>query len=144
MYSPLGFCWFYTCSIWSKPCRLTVMLLEGQTDNHTQKWLLEQGCACKNQFWSFLYSPIFSNLWVSLRWPMLDLQNVFQACCSMFGLSEIISKFLPLFEDLFGIVAPPLTLTKTVPKTYQTDTWGLFYSYIWPYMYQMLHISHQY
>ena len=25
---------------------------------------------------------------------------------------------------------PPLTLAKTVPKTYQTDTWGLFHSYI--------------
>ena len=32
--------------------------------------------------------------------------------------------------DYFDIVAPPLTLAKTVPKSYQTDTWGLFYSYI--------------
>ena len=30
----------------------------------------------------------------------------------------------------FDIVAPPLTLAKTVPKSYQIDTWGLFYSYI--------------
>ena len=28
----------------------------------------------------------------------------------------------------FDIVAPPLTLTKTVPKSHQTDTWGLFHS----------------
>ena len=34
---------------------------------------------------------------------MLDLQNVFQACCSMFGLSENISKFLPPFEDFMII-----------------------------------------
>ena len=32
--------------------------------------------------------------------------------------------------DYFDIVAPPLTIAKTVPKSYQTDTWGLFYSYI--------------
>ena len=32
--------------------------------------------------------------------------------------------------DYFDIVAPPLTLAKTVPKSYQTDIWGLFYSYI--------------
>ena len=32
--------------------------------------------------------------------------------------------------DYFDIVAPPLTLTKTVPKSHQTDTWGLFHSYI--------------
>ena len=32
--------------------------------------------------------------------------------------------------DYFVIVAPSLTLAKTVPKTYQTDTWGLFYSYV--------------
>ena len=31
--------------------------------------------------------------------------------------------------DYFDIVAPPLTLAKTIPKSYQTDTWGLFYSY---------------
>ena len=31
--------------------------------------------------------------------------------------------------DYFDIVAPPLTIAKTVPKSYQTDTWGLFYSY---------------
>ena len=28
------------------------------------------------------------------------------------------------------IVAPPPTLAKTAPKSYQTDTWVLFYSYI--------------
>ena len=32
--------------------------------------------------------------------------------------------------DYFDIVAPPPTLTKTVPKSHQTDTWGLFHSYI--------------
>ena len=32
--------------------------------------------------------------------------------------------------DFFDIVPPPLTLAKTVPKSFQTDTWGLFYSYI--------------
>ena len=32
--------------------------------------------------------------------------------------------------DYFDIVAPPLTLAKTIPKSYQTDTWGLFHSYI--------------
>ena len=32
--------------------------------------------------------------------------------------------------DYFDIVAPPLTLTKTVPKSHQSDTWGLFHSYI--------------
>ena len=32
--------------------------------------------------------------------------------------------------DYFDIVAPPLTLAKTVPKSYQTDIWGLCYSYI--------------
>ena len=32
--------------------------------------------------------------------------------------------------DYFDIVAPPLTLTKTVPKSHQTDTLGLFHSYI--------------
>ena len=32
--------------------------------------------------------------------------------------------------DYFDIVAPPLTLAKTVPKSFQTDTRGLFYSYI--------------
>ena len=32
--------------------------------------------------------------------------------------------------DYFDIVAPPLTLTKTVPKSHQTDTWGLFHPYI--------------
>ena len=32
--------------------------------------------------------------------------------------------------DYFDIVAPPLTIAKTVPKSYQTDTWELFYSYI--------------
>ena len=32
--------------------------------------------------------------------------------------------------DYFDIVAPPLTLAKTVPKSYQTDIWGLFYAYI--------------
>ena len=28
-------------------------------------------------------------------------------------------------EDNFEIVAPPLTLAKTVPKSYETDTTGL-------------------
>ena len=47
--------------------------------------------------------------------------------------------------DYFDIVAPPLTLAKTVPKTYQTDTWGLFYSYIgFSFMIQIFHISGQY
>ena len=32
--------------------------------------------------------------------------------------------------DYFDIVAPPLTLAKTIPNSYQTGTWGLFYSYI--------------
>ena len=32
--------------------------------------------------------------------------------------------------DYFDIIAPPLTLAKTIPKSYQTDTLGLFYSYI--------------
>ena len=29
-----------------------------------------------------------------------------------------------------SFVAPLLTVAKTIPKPYQTDTWGLFYSYI--------------
>ena len=33
-------------------------------------------------------------------------------------------------ENYFDIVAPPLTIAKIVPKSYQTDTWGLFSSYI--------------
>ena len=34
------------------------------------------------------------------------------------------------FLDYFDIVVPPLTLAKTVPKSYQPDTWGQFYLYI--------------
>ena len=32
--------------------------------------------------------------------------------------------------DYYDIVAPLLTPAKTIPKSYQTDTWGLFYSYL--------------
>ena len=39
-----------------------------------------------------------------------------------------LGKFLNV--DYFDIVTPPLTLTKTVPKSNHTDTWGIFYSYI--------------
>ena len=46
--------------------------------------------------------------------------------------------------DYFDIVAHLLTLAKTIPKSYKTDTWGLFYSYIGHICTKWLHISHQY
>ena len=52
--------------------------------------------------------------------------------------------------DYFDIVAPPLTLAKPVPKSYQTDIWGLFYSYIghictkcWIYLTNISQICHK-
>ena len=33
-------------------------------------------------------------------------------------------------KTFFYFVTPPLTLAKTVPKSYQTDNWGLFF-FIW-------------
>ena len=39
-----------------------------------------------------------------------------------------LGKFLNV--DYFDIVAHLLTLVKTIPKSYQTDTRGLFYSHI--------------
>ena len=57
--------------------------------------------------------------------------NVFNGLFRIWEKNDFRPKLGKIWNvDYFDIVAPPLTLAKTVIKSYQTDIWGLFYSYI--------------
>ena len=72
-------------------------------------------------------------IWVSYLYkPEICLRYAWDICeiCPLICLGYV--RDIPKIwnVDYFDIVAPPLTLTKTVPNSHQTDTWGLFHSYI--------------